>query len=241
MIKKIEDLNYYELLEVSPQATAQEIHKAYERIRRVYDPNSVALYSLFSAEETAAITQRIEEAYRTLEYEDNRKRYDALLQGREELPELPPLPSEPIYQPQPVQPPPSEPIYQSQPVQSSLPLMSKSSRRSAPEPPVQQPTPPKIMREPVTHVSQFIAEFTGSAIRMLREQHGLTLRDIADITKVGTRYLESIEEEDYKKLPARAYIRGFLQLYAKALGCDPDRVASDYLKRYETAMNPPKK
>jgi hypothetical protein len=40
MIKKIEDLNYYELLEVSPKATSQEIHKAYERVRRVYEPNS---------------------------------------------------------------------------------------------------------------------------------------------------------------------------------------------------------
>ena len=43
MIKKIEDLNYYELLEVSPQATAQEIHKAYERVRRVYEPNQLVL------------------------------------------------------------------------------------------------------------------------------------------------------------------------------------------------------
>jgi len=30
----------------------------------VYEPNSLALYSLFTPEETAEITQRIEEAYR---------------------------------------------------------------------------------------------------------------------------------------------------------------------------------
>ena len=92
MIKKIEDLNYYELLEVSPQATSQEIHRAYERIRRVYEPNSVALYSLFTPEETAEIYQRIEEAYRTLVYEDNRKSYDAICEGRSELPEPPAAP-----------------------------------------------------------------------------------------------------------------------------------------------------
>jgi len=94
------------------------------------------------------------------------------------------------------------------------------------------------MREPVTPVSQFIADFTGPAIKVLREQHGLTLRDIADRTKIGTRYLECIEEELFNKLPARAYIRGFLMLYAQALGCEPERMAGDYLKRYDAAVTP---
>ncbi len=237
MIKKIEDLNYYELLEVSPRATSQEIHKAYERVRRVYEPNSMALYSLFSPEETAAITQRIEEAYRTLVYEDNRKRYDALLRGQEELPDLPPLPSEPAYRHRQDQLPfPSEPAYQPPPLQPALTLPSENRYVSTKEPLVQPPAPPKTVRETVTPVSQFIADFTGPAIKTLREQNGLTVRNIADSTKIGTRYLECIEEELYDKLPARAYTRGFLMLYAKALGCDPERMASDYLKRYDAAI-----
>ncbi len=227
MIKKIEDLNYYELLEVSSQATSQEIHKAYERVRRVYEPNSVALYSLFSAQETAAITRRIEEAYRTLLYDDNRKRYDAMLQGNDELPDLPPLPPMPKYEPSHVQPAPK------------LPPENRSIL--TPEPPAQQPAPPIDAREPVTLASRFITEFTGPAIKMLREQNGLSLRNVADTTKIGTRYLEFIEEEIFDKLPARAYVRGFIMLYAKVLGCEPDRVASDYLKRYDAVMNPPKK
>jgi len=236
MIKKIEDLNYYELLEVNPQATSQEIHKAYERIRRVYEPNSIALYSLFSPEETAMITQRIEEAYRTLAYEDNRKRYDALLRGQEELPELPPLPSEPEYKPDH-----AKPTHQPRQVQSALTLPSENRYLASPELPFQQPTPQVTVRETVLPVSHLIAEFTGPAIKMLREQHGLTLRNISDMTKVGTRYLECIEEELFDKLPARAYIRGFIMLYAKALGCEPERMASDYLKRYDAAKTPPKK
>jgi len=259
MIKKIEDLNYYELLEVSPKATSQEIHKAYERVRRVYEPNSIALYSLFSPDETAAITQRIEDAYRTLVYEDNRKRYDALLKEkeREELPDLPP-PSEPTYQPRQDQPSfpaepkyqsrqdqlsfPIEPTYQPRPSQPALTLPSENRYFSASsEPLVSQPPLPKTVQEMVTPVSQFIADFTGPAIKMLREQHGLTVRDIADRTKVGTRYLECIEEELFDKLPARAYTRGFLMLYAQALGCDPERMASDFLKRYDAAITPKSK
>ena len=221
MVKKIEDLNYYELLEVGPTSSSQEIHKAYERIRRVYDPNSIALYSLFNAEETAAIHQRIEEAYRTLLYEDNRRRYDAKLKARhEEFPEEAPAPDR---------------KYPPQTVQSSFSLPSENrfigTNACEPDSGMDQPKSGESV------VSQFIAEFSGSAIKMLREQRGMTLRNIADITKVGIRYLELIEEEHFEKLPVRPYTRGFLTLYAKALGCDSERMCSDYLKRFDEARS----
>jgi curved DNA-binding protein CbpA len=230
MIKKIEDLNYYELLEVSPTATAQDIHRAYERIRRIYEPNSVALYSLFTPEETAVIHQRIEEAYRTLVYEDNRKRYDAMLRNRDEMPEPPP-------------PRPAAPRYQASTAQPALPLHSEN-RYVAGTPPADparsEPAVPKPAQEEVSPVSTFIAEFTGPALKVLREQRGLTIRNIADTTKVGARYLEFIEEENYARLPARPYLRGFLGLYAKTLGCEAERVIGDYLKRYDAAVGKPK-
>jgi curved DNA-binding protein CbpA len=228
MIKKIEDLSYYELLEVSPTATAQEIHKAYERIRRVYEPNSIALYSLFTPEETAIIHQRIEEAYRTLVYEDNRKQYDAMLRDRDDLPELSPPPPAPS----------SMPKYQTRPAQPVLPLQSENRHIREEAPPRSAPPQAKLAQEEVSHL---IAEFTGPALKALRELRGLSIKDIADTTKVGSRYLECIEEEMFAKLPARPYLRGFLGLYAKTLGYEPERVISDYLKRYDAAMNLPKK
>ncbi len=85
-----------------------------------------------------------------------------------------------------------------------------------------------------------ITEFTGSVLKVLREQHNITVRNIADMTKLSSRYIEFIEAEHFSKLPARPYLRGFLVLYAKALGYEPERLVSDYLKRYDAAMNPPK-
>lgn len=223
MMKKIEDLNYYELLEIGPSATSQEIHKAYERARRVYEPNSVALYSLFTSEETAAIHQRIEDAYRTLVYEDNRKIYDAELRERHEMPE-PPAPP----------PPPSK--YHPLPVQPAFTLPSENRYLGSAEPreraePAQAAQPP----DQTAAVSSLVGEFTGQTIRLLREQRGLNLRAIADTTKIGARYLEWIELETFDKLPARPYLRGFLVLYAKTLGCEPERMCIDYLKRYDAA------
>lgn len=222
MLKKMEHMTYYELLEVDAKASKQEIHKAYERIRRVYEPNSIALYSLFTPEETAMMHQRIEEAYRTLVYEDNRKRYDELLQKRGSDDDIDPLPT---IEPRPLQP--------------SLTLPSENrymASAKTPPPAAPQPSPDALSQEKIRQASQMIAEFTGPAIRLFREQRGLTLRYIADTTKISIRFLEAIETETFNKLPARAYIRGFITLYAKILGCDPERMSSDYLKRYDAAV-----
>jgi curved DNA-binding protein CbpA len=221
MLKKIEDMNYYELLEVGPRATAQEIHKAYERVRRIYDPNSIALYSLFSSEETEKIRQRIEAAYRTLIYDENRREYDLSLRG----------PDTPVRAPQayrPVTPPSIAP-------QRAEPLRQQPEERR-PEPP-----PVAAAQKALSPVPADVTEFTGSVLKMLREQRGLTLQNVADTTKLSARHLEHIEDENFPKLPARPYLRGFLVIYAKALGYEPDRIVNDFMKRYDAASNLPKK
>jgi curved DNA-binding protein CbpA len=231
MLKKIDDMNYYELLEVSYRATAQEIHKAYERVRKIYDPNSIALYSLFSPEETEKIRQRVEDAYRTLIYDENRRDYDRTLRNIPDIVE-PPQP-ELRYQPRPYSAP-----------SRTTPRMAEPAVSAAEprpiEPPQQVPAPPPV---PVTAqaVPADITEFSGPVLKMMREQRGLTARNVADITKLSVRYVEGIEEEAYKKLPARPYLRGFLVLYARAIGYESERIVNDYMKRYDAAMNPPKK
>jgi curved DNA-binding protein CbpA len=231
MLKKIDDMNYYELLEVSYRATAQEIHKAYERVRKIYDPNSIALYSLFSPEETEKIRQRVEDAYRTLIYDENRRDYDRTLR---DIP-LPPEPQQPElrYQPRPVSATARTPRMAEPTVSAAEPRAAQPQHQQAP---AQPPAPVTTQAVPAE-----ITEFTGPVLKMMREQRGLTSRNVADITKLSGRYIEGIEDEAYKKLPARAYLRGFLVLYAKAIGYESDRIVIDYMKRYDAAMVPPKK
>jgi flagellar biosynthesis protein FlhG len=57
------------------------------------------------------------------------------------------------------------------------------------------------------------------------------LRRIASITKIGTRFLEYIEEDRFALLPAPVYLRGFLQEYARAIGLEPGAVAKAYMRR----------
>lgn len=75
-MKPIEEQTYYEILEVSPTATAKEIQKAYERAKETFHTDSLAVYSLFTEKEIEGIQAAIEEAYRVLMDEALRKRYD---------------------------------------------------------------------------------------------------------------------------------------------------------------------
>jgi curved DNA-binding protein CbpA len=70
---------------------------------------------------------------------------------------------------------------------------------------------------------------TGATLRGVREARGIALEKIAEKSKIGLRYLQYIEGDRHKELPARVYLRGFLQEYARALGLEPGKVADSYL------------
>lgn len=72
----IHDQTYYEILEISPEATPKEIQKAYEHAKETFRHDSLAIYTLFSKEEIQEIQEVIEEAYRVLMNEATRKEYD---------------------------------------------------------------------------------------------------------------------------------------------------------------------
>lgn len=75
-MKRIEEQTYYEILEVSPNATGKEIQKAYDHAKETFHADSLAIYSLFSEKEIKEIQGAVEEAYRVLMDEEMRKGYD---------------------------------------------------------------------------------------------------------------------------------------------------------------------
>jgi cytoskeletal protein RodZ len=73
--------------------------------------------------------------------------------------------------------------------------------------------------------------FSGELMKQAREAQGIELREIAERTKIGMSYLQALEDEDYRKLPAPVYVRGFLVEYAKMVGLPRSRVVESYLER----------
>jgi cytoskeleton protein RodZ len=68
----------------------------------------------------------------------------------------------------------------------------------------------------------------GDSLRRERELRGLTLREIADTTRISVRFLQALEQERWDILPGGLFPKAFLRQYARHVGLDPDRVLADY-------------
>jgi curved DNA-binding protein CbpA len=77
-----------------------------------------------------------------------------------------------------------------------------------------------------------VTVFSGQALRQIRERLNIDLHDVALSTKVQIKHLEDIESENYDALPPEVYTRGFVISYARHLSLDTNKVADDYMSRY---------
>lgn len=68
----------------------------------------------------------------------------------------------------------------------------------------------------------------GQLLKKARLDKGMSLEQLEEITKIRKRYLEAIEEGDYKILPGSFYVRAFIKSYAEAVGMDPNEVLGLY-------------
>lgn len=77
----------------------------------------------------------------------------------------------------------------------------------------------------------------GEILKKAREEKGVELEDVAEETKVQTKYLEFLEQDNYDKLPAAVYSKGFLRQYGNYLGLDVDKLIVLYNKERNIAFN----
>ncbi|MCE5168125.1 helix-turn-helix domain-containing protein [Paenibacillus profundus] len=68
----------------------------------------------------------------------------------------------------------------------------------------------------------------GQLLKKARLEKGLSLDDVQEATKIRKRYLEAIEEGDYKVLPGSFYVRAFVKTYAETVGLNPDEILQYY-------------
>ena len=71
----------------------------------------------------------------------------------------------------------------------------------------------------------------GEQLRTAREAAGLSVHEISAHLRLDSRVIQALEADDYAKLPAPTFIRGYLRGYARFLDIDPEPVIRAFEQR----------
>lgn len=223
--------NYYEVLEIPHNAKAEDIYYSYQRAKAAYSNDSLALYSLISAEECRNILNLVEEAYTILSDPSKRKMYDEargfnqqntidyspnlFYQGTKDnfikSPSLNSFPKAEV-----------------QKGQNGETIPSASMNKLVAQ---QRFSLDYVVNEDFEKEIEEKVEFSGEFLQKIREYKNITIERLADMTKVSPMNLRYIEAENFSKLPAPVYVRGFVFQYAKCLKLKPEVVANSFVTR----------
>lgn len=81
----------------------------------------------------------------------------------------------------------------------------------------------------------------GERLKREREMREVSLDEITVATRIGTRFLGALENEDWEKLPGGVFNRGFVRAIARYLGLDEEDLLAEYDVAYSerTDLQPP--
>jgi len=71
----------------------------------------------------------------------------------------------------------------------------------------------------------------GEELKHKREQRGVTLAEIAEATRIGTRFLKAIETDNFSILPGGIFTRSFIRAYAKYVGMNEEDAIGLYIQQ----------
>jgi DnaJ-class molecular chaperone len=209
MKKDFAELNYYEMLNVKPDAAFFEIRHAYKTAMQMYQEDSMISHSFFSQEERKQILSFVEKAYLTLINEKERQSYDNELIGQGVLAtakwKLSPKKTVCIFD-----------INRN----SGIKSVSKSNNE---------------LREKIAQnkrIAEIIAqeEISGADLKEIRNNLDVSVEHIAQETKISSYYIKFIEEDNINRLPAAVFLKGFIKAYLKCLCLGPvDDISNRYM------------
>jgi cytoskeleton protein RodZ len=74
----------------------------------------------------------------------------------------------------------------------------------------------------------------GNSLREARLRQELDFPELEQQTKIRSKYLKALEDEQFDVLPAPTYVKGFLRNYADALGLEGQLYLDEYNSRFVT-------
>lgn len=209
-MKTFESDNYYDILQIPPNAGKDEIRHAYRQASTLYDEQSVATYALFSDRQRQTQLAAIEKAFETLIDDAQRATYDQMLidSGAVDAAAF------------------SGRTRRALAARSEVAGTSReeSLRRWAAE----QAEAPEIRRR--IEAIMTAPWLSGPQLKALREAYGIELSEIYATTRINKDVMRAIESDRFEDLPATVFLKQFLKNLAEILQLDPSRVVDGYLE-----------
>ena len=221
-MKRLTEQNYYNLLDISPKASFEEVRSAYDNAMSIYSTDSISTYSLFTQKERKRILSRLAEAYRILTNSHLRKEYNQVLPERGEL----------VFQKIELLSLEDSIVAKGKILEVSVESLTQNE---------QQPENEHQSSDRNFNLFDNQTSVTGKNIKMMRITREISLEEIFRKTNIPRETLENIEEEHFEKLPALFYLKGFLMAYAKILQVNQTEMVDGYVKRYHEWKNTKKK
>lgn len=194
--------NYYEVLEVSPEASQDHIYDAYKKAKQTYSIKNPEIFNIFSETEAIDWMNTIEEAYSVIGQPNSRRVYDHELGGnnKKNISSTPKI---------------------------KKPIAAKES--NLPEGWAQTVVSQYPINK---NMEDLIAQqelFDGLFLKKIREYKKIDLNDFSRVTCIAIRHLYAIENNNFASLPAAVYVRGYIIQYCRILELDENRVVSSFM------------
>ena len=209
-MKKYEDLNHYEALEIPPGASPFEISQAYKDALSIYNEDSLITYSFFDDDERDLILKKIEKAFLTLIDPIKRSNYDKMLVRKGEA---------------------DESILIKKERKNPISLFQTKYRRDKDQ--HLKKIRKKVAKKDMKKLSNEIFKhdvLSGTDLKNLREAVGVDLQEVFEVTRVNIPTLKSIEENEFDRLPPIIYLKNFLKSYSDIFQLDSTTIIDGYIK-----------
>jgi curved DNA-binding protein CbpA len=208
-MKRLMKQSFYELLGIEFDASSFEINRAYKQNYQLYHEDSLVSYSLFSREEREEILANLDEAYSTLIDEKKRSQYDQSLIECGILKEG----------------------MKPQNGRGRIDLLSDSNHsRNNTILAIRDELKAMVSSNAVIQEILTQDVLRGKDLKRIRDELGVSLEIVREMTKIRTIFLHAIEEDDYEKAPSEMFLKSYVKAYAQSIGLDADSVANRYLK-----------
>jgi len=207
--------NYYELLEITSEASQQEIDQAYKAAKRTYSTSNMALYSIFSESEAVELNRLIEEAYTILSNPRLKEQYDS---SKENI---------------------DAEVKQNsidQPAVETAPVI-KEVKKEETTLVSGQITKNYDQDENFEEKMKKLEDCSGYFLKKTRQYKNISIDEVSKFSKISKINIVALEEEDLENLPARVFIRGFVLQISRLIGLNDKEFTDGYMKIIDEKSN----